>query len=244
MAHVIILAGGKGRRMRSDLPKVLHEVGGEPMIRRVFRTAQAICERPTVVVGYRAAVVMSALGEGPTYAFQAEQLGTGHAVACALAASADDGDGSIVVLPGDHPLITPESIRRVTRARERTDAAIALATVRVPDFAQERAQFEDCGRIIRGTDGEVAAIVERKDATEKEARLTEVNVSTYCFRADWLRKEIARLAPATGGREQYLTDLIAEAFRQRAGIIAVPFEDPREGMGVNTPEQLKTAALA
>lgn len=242
MAHVIILAAGKGSRMRSDLPKVLHPVAGVPMIERVLATAQAVCPRPTLVVGYRAGEVMAALGEGRDYVVQEEQRGTGHAVHCALAAFAAEGQDSIVVMPGDHPFVTAEAIRGIVAAREESDAAIAMATVQLPDFEGPRAQFTECGRILRAADGSIAGIVERKDATEAQARITEVNVSYYGFRASWLKENVSRIVSDNAAGEYYLTDLVAAAFSQGETILGIPLADARQGMGVNTPEQLQAAA--
>jgi bifunctional UDP-N-acetylglucosamine pyrophosphorylase/glucosamine-1-phosphate N-acetyltransferase len=241
MPHIIILAAGKGTRMRSDLPKVLHPIAGAPMIERVLRTAEAINPRPKIVVGYRAGEIIGALGDSRDYVVQEVQRGTGHAVQCALAAfSAEDTD-DVFVMPGDHPFVTPNSIRKVIEARESTDAAIALATVKLTDFEGPRAQFSECGRIVRDDDGSIAGIIERKDATEEQAAFTEVNVSYYCFRGAWLKENIARIATDNAAGEYYLTDLVAAAFMQGETIIGLPLDDHREGMGVNTPEQLQAA---
>lgn len=244
MPHVIILAAGKGSRMKSDLPKVLHPVAGVPMIGRALRTAEAVCERPTIVVGYRAGEVIAALGEGRDYVVQEEQRGTGHAVHCALAAFADEASGEIFVMPGDHPFLTSDSIRRIVAARAESDAAVALATVQLQDFEGFRAQFKECGRILRAADGSIAAIVERKDATQAQSCITEVNVSYYCFRASWLKENVAKIVSDNAAGEYYLTDLVAAAFLQGEKIIGIPLDDPREGMGVNTPEQLTAAERA
>lgn len=242
MAHVIILAAGKGSRMNSDRPKVLHAVGGVPMIRRVLDAAEEICARPSIVIGYRAGEIMGALGEGRDYVMQEKQRGTGHAVHCALAACADPTDGSVVVMPGDHPFVAAASIRKIVAAREAENAAVALATVRLLDFEGARRQFSECGRIVRASDGGIVGIVESKDATEEQVRITEVNVSYYCFRGDWLRENVSRIVSDNAAGEYYLTDLVAAAFAQGEKIVGVPLEDAREGMGVNTPEQLLAVA--
>lgn len=243
MPHVIILAAGKGARMRSDLPKVLHPIGGIPMIGHVLRATEPVCARPSIVVGHRAGDVMRALGEGLAYVRQEAQRGTGDAVRCALEAHAMD-DRSIVVLPGDHPFVTSGTVRRLVEAREAEDAAVSLATVRLSDFEGPRAQFSDCGRILRDAGGNVSAIVERKHATEEQARIAEVNVSSYCFRGPWLAENAARLFSGRDAGEYYLTDLLAVAAAQREKVVAVELEDMREGLGVNTPEQLLAACAA
>jgi len=244
MAHVIILAAGKGKRMRSVLPKVLHAVAGIPMIERVLTAAEAVCPRPTIVVGHRATDVIAALGPDRDYAVQTEQRGTGHAVHCALEAFKPGDDDDIVVLPGDHPFVTPAMVRDLVSSRRATDAAIALATVRLDDFEGPRAQFSGCGRIIRSKDGDVAGIVERGDATEEQACITEVNVSYYCFRGPWLKGNIAGLGSGNAAGERYLTDLVSIAYSQNERVIGMPLHDAREGMGVNTPEQLDALVSA
>jgi|SRR5687767_10149494 len=243
MAHVIILAAGKGKRMRSVLPKVLHPVAGVPMIERVLRAAEGVCPRPTIVVGHRANDVIAALGQGREYAVQTEQRGTGHAVLCALEACATDED-DIVVLPGDHPFVTPGMVRELVSARRATDAAVALATVRLDDFEGSRAQFASCGRIVRSEDGGVAGIVERNDATDEQASITEVNVSYYCFRGPWLKENVTRIASGNAAGERYLTDLVAMAHQQGERVVGMTLDDAREGMGVNTPEQLAALVSA
>lgn len=240
MPHVIILAAGKGSRMRSDLPKVLHPVDGVPMIERVLGVAEEIAPRPIVVVGHRACDVMKAVGDRD-YVLQTEQRGTGHAVRCALDAFPIH-EGDVIVMPGDHPFVTAASIRRLIAARKAREAAVALAVAQLPDFEGPRAQFSDCGRIVRGPDGAIAGIVERKEATAEQARVSEVNVSYYCFRAGWLKENIAAIVSDDTAGECYLTDLVAAAVAQGERVAAVALDDFREGMGVNTPEQLETAA--
>lgn len=241
MTHVIILAAGKGSRMGPGRTKVLESVGGVPMLRRVIAAAAPTCVRPMVVVGHRAAEVMEHIGDGCEYVLQVEQRGTGHAVQAALEAPRSALADEIVVLPGDHPLITPETVARMVRARAETDAAVAFATVQLPDFDGFRASFAGCGRVLRGGDGRVCGIVERRDANEEQAAILELNVSYYCFRADWLRANAAALSNRNAAGELYLTDLVAEAVAQGETVRAVPLDDFREGLGVNTPEQLAAA---
>ena len=242
MAHIIILAAGKGTRMRSELPKVLHPVGGVPMIGRALRAAEKICARPSIVVGHRASDVIHALGPDHAYVLQMEQRGTGHAVHCALL-ERDVSDESVFVMPGDHPFVTAATIRRIVAAREARDAAIALATLKLPDFEGERAQFSGCGRIIRGVRGTVVGIVERREADAAQARIREVNVSYYCFRGSWLKENLSRIVSDGTADEYYLTDLVAAAAAQSERIADVALSGIREGMGVNTPEQLAAVAV-
>ncbi len=241
MTHVIILAAGKGKRMGSEHPKVLQPVGGVPMIERVLSAARVITPRPVLVIGHKADEIRQALEERCEYVVQKEQRGTGDAVRVAIETLGDLGDASVVVLPGDHPLLTAQSLYRVIGAREASNAAVALATVVVPDFQGARQAFDDCGRVLRDADERIVGIVERADATEEGASIREVNVSTYCFRGDWLRKNVARLAAENAAGEFYLTDLIALAVAQGETVCGVQLENEREGMGVNTPAQLVAA---
>ncbi len=119
--------------------------------------------------------------------------------------------------------------------------SLALATVVVPDFDGARLAFDDCGRILRDADDRIVGIVERKDATQEGSRIHEVNVSTYCFRGDWLRANVARLAAQNAAGEFYLTDLVALAVAEGETVRGIRLEDEREGMGVNTPAQLQIA---
>ncbi len=241
MTHVIILAAGKGKRMRSERPKVLQPVGGVPMIERILSVARVISPQPLVVVGQKADEIRETLDGLCRFIVQKEQRGTGDAVRCAIEALGDIGADSVVVLPGDHPLLTAQSLYKVIGAREASNAAVTLATVLVPDFDGVRQAFDDCGRILRDEEDRIVGIVERKDATEEGAKIHEVNVSTYCFRGEWLRKNVARLAAENAAGEFYLTDLVALAVSQGETVRGVRLEDEREGMGVNTPAQLMTA---
>ncbi len=243
MAHVIILAAGKGTRMGSERPKVLQTVGGVPMIERVLSAARVLCPRPTVVVGDQAGEIRNAL-EGVPCAFvvQQEPRGTGDAVRCAIEAL-ETPEESVVIVPGDHPLVTAQSLYAVVGAREASDAAVSLATVYVPDFTGLREAFDDCGRILRDNDDRIIGIVERKDATHEGARIREVNVGTYCFRGPWLKRNVARLTAENASGEFYLTDLVALTFAEGESVRGVRLEDEREGLGVNTPAQLLAAEL-
>jgi bifunctional UDP-N-acetylglucosamine pyrophosphorylase/glucosamine-1-phosphate N-acetyltransferase len=241
MARIIILAAGKGKRMRSDLPKVLIPFGGVPMVEHVLTAAEQVCLRPIVVVGHRADEVIAALGPGRDYAVQEEQRGTGDAVLRALRGFTVEEE-AVVVLPGDHPLITAKTIRGIIAARAEADAAVAMATLRLPDFDGWRGSFSECGRILRSADGGIIGIVERKDADVSQAGITEVNVSYYCFRGGWLKENVERIVSDNAAGEYYLTDLVAAAALQGERVVGVPLEDAREGMGVNTPEQLLAAA--
>ena len=181
-AAALVLAAGEGTRMKSALPKVAHPVLGVPMVRLVVAAArEAGIERVVAVVGHRADIVEAIL-EGETCVLQEQQLGTGHAVMSATDALADLS-GSLVVLAGDTPLITSETIRTLVERREEADAAASVLTMRVEDPT-------GYGRIVRDDDGAVAGIVEQADLGPDQLGIDEVNTSTYCFDAEALLSRV------------------------------------------------------
>lgn len=241
--HIVIMAGGKGTRMRSELPKVLHTIGGETLLQRVLRSAQEVAPTPTIIVGYGAEEVMRATGEGYDYVLQEEQLGTGHAVSVAIEHLRGRDIDKLIVVPGDHPLLSAETLRDLSRAHAMSDATIMLGTVCVPDFEDWRATFTDAGRIVRDEEGNVLRIVERKDATEAELAIMELNVSFYSFGFKWLCEHIDALSNMNVAKEFYLTDFVTIARGQGKKIVTVPITRIEEGLGVNSPEQLARAEM-
>ncbi|MFA6215325.1 MAG: NTP transferase domain-containing protein [Patescibacteria group bacterium] len=238
--QIIILAAGHGKRMNNaELPKVLVPFKGKPLISRLLQAIKAsgVCAKPAIVVGQKADMIKAALGSDYTYIFQAEQLGTGHAVMCSkdeLAGKAEN----IMVLYGDHPLVSAETIKKIAAAHLETGAILTMATVTIPDFSDWRANFYDFGRIIRTDSGRVCAIVEKKDAAESQKEIKEVNPSYLCFQAEWLWENLAKLKNDNAQKEYYLTDLIGSACRQSQEITTVEIR-PEEALGVNTAEQLE-----
>lgn len=239
MNHIIILAAGKGTRMKSDLPKVLQPVKGIPIIKRLLKNVAPICERPTLVIGHQAEEVMTATDNAYDYVIQKEQLGTGHAIICAAETLKDKDFKRVIILPGDHPLVSAQTLQNLLDLYEKTSSTISLGTLIVPDFEGEHALFNHYGRIIRGNDGLVEKIVEYKDATEEERATREVNLSYYCFDAKWLFENISLLTNNNAAKEYYLTDMIKIAKDQGKVVTAYPVENIVEAYGINTPEQLK-----
>lgn len=229
----VVLAAGKGTRMGSDLPKVLHPLLGEPLVVHAIRAARAAgATRVVVVVGHGAAQVQASLAgvfadfPGLAYAVQAEQRGTGHAVLCALPALADH-TGDVLILSGDVPRLRAQTLERLALACAESPARLALATfhARTP---------QGYGRIVR--DGAVVvAIVEERDASPEQRAIEECNAGVYCVGASLLRKELPGLGTANAQGEIYLTDLVARAAGQGVVALVVP---EAEVAGVNTPEQL------
>ncbi len=237
--YVVILAGGKGTRMATELPKVLVEVAGQSLISRVLDAVEksSIANKPVVVVGYKADLVQNALADRASYVFQSQQLGTGHAVKVTQA-FLNNKASSIIVLYGDHPLISPTMLDKLMTEHHQNGDVITLATAIVPDFNDWRSAFLHFGRIERGSSGEITDIIEYKDADDRQRLITEVNPGYYCFRADWLWPRLIGLSNNNAQREYYLTDLIAAAFKEKQKLSAINIA-PHEALGINSREQLE-----
>ncbi len=236
---IIILAAGQGKRMNNpELPKVLVPLRDKFLISYVLEAiaASEVDDRPVIVVGQKAEQVKEALGDGYEYAFQAEQLGTGHAVKSAYE-TLKDFQGNIMVLYGDMPLISASTIKNLADTHETSGGALTMATVTVPDFDEWRAGFYDFGRIIRGEDGNVVSIIEKRDATPEQLIMTEVNPGYYCFKSEWLWQQLEQLKNENSQGEYYLTDMVDLAHRGGEKITTVAME-PKEALGINTVEQL------
>jgi UDP-N-acetylglucosamine diphosphorylase/glucosamine-1-phosphate N-acetyltransferase len=231
----IILAAGKGTRMQSDLPKVLHPVCGRPMLAYVLDVArQAGSSRLLVVVGYRAELVKQTFADDArdiSWVVQSPQRGTGHAVmVCKRELSGLDG--LVLVLAGDGPLIRPQTLRQLIDTHQATGAACTLATSILPEPG-------GYGRILRDAAGNLVGIVEALDATARQKAIREVNVSVYCFDAAALADVIGRLKNDNAKGEYYLTDalgLLASDGRKIAAVAAVP---PQDVLSINTLDELQ-----
>ena len=236
---ILILAGGKGNRMQSELPKVLTRVRGESMIKHLLLSVKTsgIDEKPVIVVGYGKEAVMKELGSGYDYAIQTEQLGTGHAVMSAQTILENIAD-HIVVLYGDHPLISPETIKKLIHRHLKSGGKITMATFTVPDFTDWRTVFyKNFSRIIRDEKGNIIKDVQYKDATEEEKKLKELNPCYFCFEAKWLWEKLKTLNTNNAQKEYYLTDLVKIAMQEKAKVESISIE-PKEALGVNSKEEL------
>lgn len=233
----IILAAGKGTRMKSALPKVLHPVCGLPMVAHVARAVRAAgAESPVVVVHPDAlASIRAALGDrGFAYAEQADQLGTGHAALMArphLAAHR----GPLFVLPGDTPLLTGDALRSMLRVHEACGAQATVATFR----ARGPHMY---GRVVRDAAGKPVAIVEHKDATDEQRRIDEVNSAVYVFDAETLWRLLPAVGASNASGEYYLTDVIAAISREGGSVAAECFDDDALFEGCNDRWELAMAA--
>lgn len=239
--RVVILAAGKGTRMKSDIPKPLISVAGEPMVTRLIRSVKAsgVDAKPIVVVGsWSEALFREALGDSVDYAVQTEQLGTGHAVRAAkeVVGSAD----RIIVLYGDHPFLRPEVIKGLSDLQSANSGSVAMLTAKVPNFDGDFQTFIKWGRILRSDDGKVTAIREAKDATPAELAVTEVNPAIFAFPATWAWEKLETLKNENASGEYYLTDLIGAAMSSGVPIVTAPAE-PFDVIGINSPEELVRA---
>ena len=234
--RAIVLAAGKGTRMKSERPKVLFEVAGRPIVRWVVDAALGGgVDEVTVVIGAEGDEVAAALPDGVRTAVQEEQLGTAHAAQAALDVMGDVSGDTVLVLPGDSPLFTAETIRRLLDAHVAGTARCTLLTAVMPDPT-------GYGRVVRVGD-RVRAVVEERDADAAQRAIDEVAVSTYVFDGAGLADTLGSIEDDNDQGEYYLTDAVA-AIASGGGVAAVAGADPREVQGVNTHDQLAAADAA
>lgn len=230
----VILAAGKGTRMKSALPKVLHQVGGKPMVEHVLDAAKSAgSSRNIVVIGFGAEKVQEELGERAEFVIQAEQLGTGHAVQQTAKLLADYS-GTVMVLCGDTPLLEGKMLAKLYAEHKAKDAAATVLTAIMPDPA-------GYGRVIRDQSGQVIKIVEQKDATPAELAVNEVNTGIYCFERTALFDALAGINCANNQGEYYLTDVIGILAGQKATVWAVAAAEYEQTLGINSRVQLAQA---
>ena len=228
------MAAGLGTRMNSRTPKLLHTLAGRPMVVYVVDAGrEASGRRPLVVTSPATAAVRDALGDTVDYALQAEPRGTGDAVAAALAALPEEVD-EILVLTGDAPLLEASLLAELLEERRLDQAAIALIAVDAIDPGR-------LGRVIRDDAGTVERIVERKDATDEEIAINEINSGLYAFDATWLRERIGSLSASPKTGELYLTELVELARADGRLVVALTVEDDGRLLGINDRAELAQA---
>jgi bifunctional UDP-N-acetylglucosamine pyrophosphorylase/glucosamine-1-phosphate N-acetyltransferase len=225
---VVIIAAGKGTRMKSALPKVMHPLAGRPLIVHVLDLALSLAPHPLItVIGHQADTVRAVCEPlGTTCVIQEPQLGTGHAVAQAEP-HLHDFPGDILVLYGDVPLLQPETLRLLWQEHQRQEATVTVLTACLGDPT-------GYGRIVRDAQDRVERIVEERDASEAQRAIREVNSGIYCLRAAFLFPALKQVGQENAQGEQYLTDVVAVAVSAGHTVAQVTAADPQEIMGINT----------
>ncbi len=232
---IIIMAAGKGTRMLSDLPKVLHELNGRALIELVVRTAKVLSPvKIVVIVGHQRELVERRLaGVGVAFAVQDPPLGTGHAIMCAEPALAEFA-GTACVLSGDVPLLRASTVKKLIEFHNRAGAAATVLTTIAPDPS-------GYGRVLRSDKGEFERIVEERDASPDERRVSEINSGVYCFEWKDLVPALKQVRPNNAKGEYYLTDVIGILGRLGHTVQAANLAEYREVCGINTQEELRDA---
>jgi bifunctional UDP-N-acetylglucosamine pyrophosphorylase/glucosamine-1-phosphate N-acetyltransferase len=227
---VVVMAAGQGKRMKSATPKVLHPVGGRPMLDYVLRAAETLgASRVVVVVGHGGDAVANFVGRRAVIVRQEPPRGTGDAVRCALA-QISESTGTVMILSGDTPLVGSETVQRLLASHRRSGAAITLAAISldVPD---------GYGRLLVAEDGRVAGVVEERDATPEQRAIRLVNGGLYVVEATFVREALEVIKPDNAQGEYYLPDVIAVAVGRGLTVRAEPV-DPEDVLGVNTRAEL------
>lgn len=232
---VVVLAAGKGTRMKSDSAKVLHPVGGRPMLRHVLdRVADLAPERVVLVVGFQAETVRQQFSAGGIeFALQEQQLGTGHAV-MQSGPVLEGFEGDVLILCGDMPLIKTATLNNLLKTHRAGNAACTFLSLKT-------SEPRDFGRVIRDGAGGVARIVEHRDATPEEKTVDEYNSGVYCFQKELLFKALSEITPENAQGEFYLTDTIQTLIQSGQRVEAVATTDEAEIFGINSLEDLKRA---
>jgi bifunctional UDP-N-acetylglucosamine pyrophosphorylase / glucosamine-1-phosphate N-acetyltransferase len=232
--QAIVLAGGKGTRMKSDLPKVLHDLRGKSVIRHATdNLREAGIDNVIVVVGYGGDLVKEHLKGGVRFAVQERQLGTGHAVRQALPLL-EETTGSVFICYGDMPFLRPATIRALIDSGSRSDVAGAILTMVLDDPPA-------FGRVIRDEHGQVSRVVEVKDCTPEELGIKEFNVGVYCFDAEALRWALPRLRDDNAQGEYYLTDLVQILTEGGRRVETIRTDNLEDTVGVNDRADLMFA---
>ena len=231
---IIILAAGKGKRMKSHLPKVLHPLANKPLLAHVIDLAKGLNpEKIIVVIGHGAEKVKQWSVEKIEFVEQKEQLGTGHAVQQTEEAL-KNYNGNLLILSGDVPLLRIDTVRKLIRIHINSGAVVTILTANVDNTT-------GYGRIIRDSEGRAINIIEEKDASPGIKKITEINSGIYCFKKDFLFNSLKKIDKNNIQQEYYLTDVVGLAFKSSLKIETLMAEDPDEIMGINTQEELKKA---
>ena len=231
----VVIAAGQGTRMRSDVPKILHPLGGRPMVGHVLEVCRRVSvERTLAVIGYQADRVREALATYPVeFVLQEDQRGTAHAVLQAETAL-QGFDGDLLVLNGDVPLLSEALIERLLATHARSRAVATAVTTRLVDPT-------GYGRVLRNRRGAFRGIVEEAEATATQRRVKEINAGIYCFDAPRLFAALRKVRPSAVKGELYLPEALAVLLKEKGRIATVPAEDSHEVLGINTRAELAEA---
>ena len=233
----VLLAAGKGTRMKSDLPKVMHLIAGKPMLWHTLQAMQVVStEKPVIVIGHGAEQVQDFVGDRGVCVIQEPQLGTGHAAMQAESTLKGKTD-YVIVTYADMPLLCGETFQQLVEMQRQNNGPISMLTV----IAEDPRGF---GRIVRKEDGTVAAIVEEYVATPEQKTIKELNVGAYCFSADWLWDALGRIKKNPQKGEYYLTDTVELAVKEGLPVQALVHDDISETIGINTRVHLSEADAA
>ena len=232
----VVLAGGKGTRLNSPTPKVLHRVCGREIISIVVDVALASgCEPVVAVVTPDHSAFRDALGDRVSYAVQDRPLGSGHALLSARTLL--EGSDHVTVFNGDWPLVEPDTVTELIRRHTSSGAAVTLLTSELTSPA-------GMGRIVRDSQGQVQSIVEELEASEERLAIDEVNAGLYCFDGSWVWDAAAELRPSRVKAEIYLTDLVSKAVAEGRSVVTVRSDRPYANFGVNTRSELEKTEAA
>lgn len=227
----IVMAAGKGTRMKSEKPKVLHEIAGEPLLGHVLLKLDTLAPQAVyVIVGHGGELVKAMLPETATPVLQAEQLGTGHAVD-QVTPHLNGFDGTVLILSGDVPLLSAETLQALMAQHREAGAVLTFLTTELPDPT-------GYGRILRDADGRIQGIVEQKDASEAQKAIREVNLGTYACQWSQLAEALRTLTPNNAQGEYYLTDAIAYLVKGGHQVASYITPDSMECAGINTRAEL------
>jgi bifunctional UDP-N-acetylglucosamine pyrophosphorylase/glucosamine-1-phosphate N-acetyltransferase len=233
---IAILAAGKGKRMRSNIPKALTPVGGKPILQYLYESviASGIDGDPIVVIGPERKRLCEPFGGMCEYVVQEEQLGTGHAVKTSRTAVGEAD--AVIVLNGDEPFVSAQALQKLAERHRERGNTITMMTATIPSYDVWYKAFYQWGRVLRGSNGHIVGIREYKDASAEEKSIRELNPSLFCFKATWLWKNIKMLENKNAQSEYYLTDLIAIAVAQGEKLSSIDVA-PEEVIGINTPQE-------
>lgn len=251
---IIILAAGKGTRMNHYQPKVLTQLNGESLIENLLKTINKTesSDSVSIVIGYKGQSVIDKLGDKPhtfgpkkvrgkyNFVWQKEQLGTGHAVQ-QCKNNLENKYDSHLILYGDVPFISLDTIQDIIRMHQDKSSILTIVTLKLPDFEGIHSIYSHFGKIIRDDNGVIKKIVEFKDASEEEKKVTELNPAIYCVKDEWLWQNLDKIKSNNNQKEYYLTDLVNLAHQQNIKINSFVIDDGFELMGINTKKDLELA---